>query len=619
MREGRRNEKNDSYSLWSNVRYITRSYWGLRKRLLLLPLLNIPSNAVVGVLGILLPKLILDALQQGGSYAPMLAAILGLSLVLTAAQVIKIVLESQGHLQSMYANSFYFRRRVDEKAMDMDYENFSSPRGKILFDKAYQAIRGGFGRTLSGFVPAFANLLSNALGFVSFCVIIARLNPWIILLLALSYCVDGVLMLRVERWIQKTKNERSGIFRKLRYVAYSTRSSDIAKDIRIYSMSHWLRELGELFSKENAKWEYQVARRRLTVLCFEALLIFLRDGAAYLYLIYRTLYGQGEAAISVGDFTLYFGAIAGFGEWLSSVVSNAETITETHYALSDFRSFADYPDRQARTGKAAPSGTEQPPAIRLERVSYRYSEDGKDVLRDISFEIGSGEKIAVVGVNGAGKTTLVKLICGLLTPTQGTIYLNGIPAEEYGREERYRLFTAVFQDISLLPASIAKNVSFRSAAGMDEARLRHCLALAGLTEKIESLPKGVETTLVANVLQDAVTLSGGEMQRLLLARAVYCGAPVMILDEPTAALDPIAENEIYLKYNEITQGKSAIYISHRLSSTRFCDRILLLDGAGIAEQGTHAELMDLGGKYAELFTVQSHYYQENLEREAAGI
>jgi len=620
MRERRRrNEKNKNYSFLSNLKFMAGAYWQQKKLLLLLPPLQIPVKSVIALLGIYLPKLVVDSLEGGGDYRAFLGQVAGISAVLLAVNLLQQYLEVYQRMQVMRVSSSHFLLQMNGRAMDMDYAQFSAPQGKILFDKAVQSIRGGFGSTLNGFLPAVMELLANLLGFVSFCVIIARLNIWIIPLLLLSYTIDGLLMMRVEKWIQKTKNARSAIFRKLRYIAYATRSAETAKDIRIYSMSAWLRDLGAIFSRENAVWEYKVMRRRLAVAAFEGILVFLRDGAAYVYLIWRVLNGVGEDAIRTGDFLLYFAAIAGFGDWLSSVVSNAETTVETGYALSDYRTFLDHPDEMNRAQGVAVPRRGETAGIRLEHVSFRYPQSEKVVLEDVSIDIRPGEKVAVVGVNGAGKTTLVKLICGLLPPSAGTVYLNDIPVSGYARDDYYSAFTAVFQDVSLLPASIAKNIAFCADSEIDTERVWHCIALAGLREKIESLPKGADTTLVANVLPDAVTLSGGEMQRLLLARAVYSDAAVMILDEPTAALDPIAENEVYLKYNEITQGKTTIYISHRLSSTRFCDRILLLDGAVVAEQGSHDELMAQNGKYAELFRVQSHYYQETLEKEAAAL
>ena len=223
--------------------------------------------------------------------------------------------------------------------------------------------------------------------------------------------------------------------------------------------------------------------------------------------------------------------------------------------------------------------------------------------------IHHGENLAIVGLNGAGKTTLVKLLCGFLDPTEGRVLLNGQDIRQYDRRDYYKLFAAVFQDFSVLSATMAENVA-QTRTGIDEARVRVCLEQAGLTEKVRSLPKGLETQVGRDVYEDGIELSGGQTQRLMLARALYKNAPVLVLDEPTAALDPIAEDDIYQKYNEMTKGRTSLFISHRLASTRFCDRILYLKDGRVAEEGTHEQLLKQGGGYAQLFEVQSQYYRE---------
>jgi ATP-binding cassette subfamily B protein len=242
-------------------------------------------------------------------------------------------------------------------------------------------------------------------------------------------------------------------------------------------------------------------------------------------------------------------------------------------------------------------------------VSFRYPGEDKDTLTGINLTLHPGEKLAVVGPNGAGKTTLIKLICGFLNPTEGRVLFNGKDIRTFDRREYYTLFSAVFQNFSLLAGTVATNVA-QDDRDIDMERVKICIDKAGLRQKIESLKDGYDTYLNREVYEDAVLLSGGETQRLMLARALYKDAPFLILDEPTAALDPIAESEMYQKYNEMTLGKSSVYISHRLASTRFCDRILMLADGGIAEEGTHEELLKMGGKYAALFEVQSRYYRE---------
>ena len=217
-----------------------------------------------------------------------------------------------------------------------------------------------------------------------------------------------------------------------------------------------------------------------------------------------------------------------------------------------------------------------------------------------------------MGLNGAGKTTLVKLLCGLLDPTEGRVLLNGVDVRQFNRQEYYGLFSAVFQEFSILNVTIAENIA-QNTANIDDARVNACIDQAGLTQAVAQLPQGAQTYVGREVFLDGVLFSGGQTQRLMLARALYKDSPILILDEPTAALDPLAENDIYLKYNDMTAGKTSLFISHRLASTRFCDRIILLADGGIAEEGTHESLLAAGGAYASLFAVQSRYYQEGKE------
>lgn len=245
----------------------------------------------------------------------------------------------------------------------------------------------------------------------------------------------------------------------------------------------------------------------------------------------------------------------------------------------------------------------------LRDVTFRYPNAERPVLEHFNLRIGAGERLAVVGMNGAGKTTLIKLLCGFLDPDSGQVLLNGVDIREYNRQDYYKLFGAVFQEFSILAATIAENVAQSDMPDME--RVRTCTEQAGIRERIERFPHQYETKLGKSLYpEEAVELSGGETQRLMLARMLYKDAPVMVLDEPTAALDAIAERDIYERYNGLTRGNTAIYISHRLASTRFCDRVILLGEGKILEEGTHEELMERGGKYAELFGIQSKYYKD---------
>ena len=270
-------------------------------------------------------------------------------------------------------------------------------------------------------------------------------------------------------------------------------------------------------------------------------------------------------------------------------------------------------------GAPLPTSKELPLEITFDHVSYSYEESSEPTIKDICLTIHKGEKIALVGENGAGKTTLVKLLCGMYYPSDGDIRINSVSQREFNINEYYTLFSVAFQDIHILPVRIVDYItSVDYEKGADTKKAEEVVSMVGLDKKMRSLPNGLNTRLGKGVYEDATDLSGGEMQKLVLARALYKDAPILILDEPTAALDPVAESEIYQQYERMTSGKTSVYISHRLASTRFCDRIIYLENGRIAETGSHDELMKKGGKYAEMFQLQSKFYRENSTEEEKG-
>ena len=311
---------------------------------------------------------------------------------------------------------------------------------------------------------------------------------------------------------------------------------------------------------------------------------------------------------------MYFSAISQMSGFIGGILGGVSSIREGALQLSDFREFLEIQgDFNHGEGIEKPVGRAL--SIEFKNVSYKYPKGEKNVIDNVSFKIEAGEKIALVGLNGAGKTTLTMLTGGLILPNEGEILIDGHGLLEYNRDDLISLFSVVPQYYTILPLSIAENIALEEKERIDYDKLNKVIEIAGLTSKIASLSSGVNTPLSKELDLDAVDFSGGEMQRLLLARAVYRGAPILILDEPTAALDPIAEDRMYRRYNEIAANATSVFISHRLASTRFCDRIFLLDGANFAEVGTHDELMELDGKYRELFDIQSKYYREGAKND----
>lgn len=567
-----------------------------------------------------LPKIILDCVTARISlrvlYAQMgLAG--GLWLLLTIAdQVMRNVILG-------YAQTRLYTRLIpawEKKTMELDYELFSSPRGRVLMEKARQAVCSpNWGMVTM--LPRLTELFTAAGGLLAYGIVLGGLHPLAVLSLLLLSGLELWQGIRTERKKQGLKQERAEVGRRLNYVAYGTRGLGEGKDIRIYHMAGWLREMARLALGQKRRLEQITAGYERRKLLFAAALILLRDGCAYGYLLYSFFHKN----MTVGDFAMYFTAVTGLGGWLGRLTQSISQLQESRNFARDYWEYMELGDESDDLEKEVSHRLRRalelprPVGFQFRDVSYAYTETGEDgqtkthqVLDHLNLDIAPGEKLAVVGANGAGKTTFVKLLCGLLHPRQGEILAGGVSSRLLEPEEYYRLFSAVFQNSGVLPVSIADNIALNITGDVDAELLQSCIRAAGLEEKVLSLPQGENTCLNKRVAEQGTELSGGQLQRLLLARALYKDAPVLVLDEPTAALDPLAEQAVYEQYRRFTEGKTAVFISHRLASTRFCDRIILLEKGRIAECGTHEELLALGGRYAELFLIQSKYYQEEM-------
>ncbi|MCD8325387.1 MAG: ABC transporter ATP-binding protein/permease [Lachnospiraceae bacterium] len=444
------------------------------------------------------------------------------------------------------------------------------------------------------------------LGFIIYLAMLSNLHPMLLCLVTVTAVVGYFVNQKVESWSYEHREEESAPLQRLSYANRVATGRQFAKDIRIFGLQDWIEEVWKkgygLFRAFLVKRE----KHRLRIIFADMLLSLLRNGAAYAYLIWLTL----SRGLSVSEFLLYFNAVSGYTEWVKLLLDQFGTLYTQSLELSVVREFLEWPEPFLfEEGKPLEGERRGSYELCLEHVSYRYPEAEKDTIHDIDLTIRAGEKLAVVGVNGAGKTTLVRLLCGFLDPTKGRVLLNGEDIRQYDRRQYYALFSTVFQEFSVMDATIKQNVAQR-VEGVDEKRVEQCLEMAGLDQKVSSLPRGLDTQIGRSIYEDGVELSGGEIQRLMLARALYKDGPVLVLDEPTAALDPIAENEIYLKYSQMTEGCTSVFISHRLASTRFCDRIIFMDGGRICEEGTHESLLEAQGEYAKLFEVQSQYYTE---------
>jgi len=399
------------------------------------------------------------------------------------------------------------------------------------------------------------------------------------------------------------KYSRYGRFYLMEYLS----ENKAAKDVRIFRQK-------DIIVNESQKRCYEVfyeaLRREFAAsnkyngvkLGLSALL----GGAVYLFVGLKALSGTVE----VGKVVMAYGAVTMLIMSLGALSQIITDLRNNNEHLERYFAYIDTPDStESGAEKIAPT---QPVMIKFENVSFRYPGSSEYALKDLTLEFTPGERLAVVGMNGSGKTTMIKLLCRLYEPTEGVITLNGKDITSYRYEDYLRLFAVVFQDFSLLAFPLGQNVA--AAAGYDAARVRECLNLAGFGERLSELEMGDRQPLYHDYDEEGVDLSGGEEQKIAIARAIYKDAPFVILDEPTAALDPVSEYEIYMKFNAIIGEKTAVYISHRLSSCRFCDKIAVFDDGRLVEYGTHEALLRrTDGKYTALWTAQAQYYTDTAD------
>ncbi len=456
-----------------------------------------------------------------------------------------------------------------------------------------------------------ALLVQNLLGFGIYLYLLTHVDPVIIIATLIAAVASYLVGSRLNGWGYRHRQQEADIKNHFFYFRDKSRDRRLAKDVRIFGIGQWLEEL--LDKSMGMLQDFYMRRERVYLLADVAdiALSFLRNGIAYVWLIGLTLQGN----LSASEFLLYFTAASGFTAWITGIMGSVSELHKQSMELSCIRELLDYEEPFLfEEGRALALEPGEQYVIELRDVTFRYPGAKRDIFSHLNLTLHPGEKLAVVGANGAGKTTLIRLICGFYDPDEGEVLLNGVNIKEYNRRDYYRLFAAVFQDFSLMAGEIGENVA-SSDQDVDMDRVRSCVEKVGLAGKVEKLPQGYHTHLVKEVYDDGIDLSGGEQQRLMMARLLYRDSPIMILDEPTAALDAIAERDIYQKYHELSQGKSSVFISHRLASTRFCDRIILLEDGKVAEEGTHQELLLQGKGYARLFEIQSKYYAQGPEEQ----
>lgn len=600
-----KHKEKPKYSVARCIRYMVSMAWKYQKSVLALcvglALLEIGQNLVQ----LFVAPVILSKVEQTAPLEELLGAILIFSAALYLLRFLRNYWDNTCLIGRIYVR-VSITKEIIRKAITTSFPNTGDPNLLKLQTGAQQAT-GANDRGTEMVWKTLTALLVNLGSFAMYLLLLSNLNGFLILVVTLTSVAGFLVNRSVSRWEYLHKDEKRQFRKQTDYIEQKTRSMDAAKDIRIFGLGQWLNEIYDGVLLLEKAWVLRREKKYILAGTADVLLALLRNGIAYGYLIHKVL----NEGLSASEFLLYFTAVTGFTTWVTGILGECATLRQECLEVATVLEYLNYPEPfRFSGGKPLPELSTC--ELRLENVTFRYPGTDTNLFEHLSLTIRPGEKVAVVGLNGAGKTTLVKLLCGFYDPDEGRVLLNGVDIREYNRQDYYKLLCAVYQDYSVLDVTVAENVA-QQEDNIDMERVNDCLEKAGLKGFVSRLPQGLQTHVGREVYLDGVLFSGGQTQRLILARALYKDGPILVLDEPTAALDPIAESDIYQKYNEMTAEKTSLFISHRLASTRFCDRILYLDAGRIVEEGSHQELLRRGGAYAKLFEIQSRYYQEGRD------
>lgn len=608
MAQEKKNPLHKEYGFLSNVIYILNKLVQQDKYLLLLFPLGMVGTVFMQYLWTFWSKAILDMISaEDGIQTLLYTSILFVGLMLMTTLTC-----------TYYDNAVgwrFIRARLtimvemNRKAMGIDFEHLENPDVMDCYQKAQNACGGNY-NGVEGMMRRVAGFLTSlSVVFVGI-LILGTMNGWIVLLMIALALVNFFITNYVNKTAKRTVWDPLALWwRKHAYMQNTSTSFEMAKDIRMFGLRDWLmdkyRELNVI------RYDAQIRNGKMWFWASvsSTVMWFLSQILVYAWLVYSVFNGT----MTLGNFSLYLGSSGTFFSYISMLLSDVSELLARSREVDDFRSFLEFDGGDNRvSGKPLPKQDSY--EFVFENVSFHYPKAENYALKNLNLTLKAGERLAVVGINGAGKSTMIKLLLRLYEPTEGRILLNGVDIREYDKQSYYAIFAPVFQQVELFAFPMEENVSMKAPGETDSGKAESCLVAAGLGKKIASLPQGTKTELLKVVYDDGIDLSGGEKQKLALARALYKDAPVVVLDEPTAALDSLAEAKLYEDFDKLIGKKTAVYISHRLSSTQFCEKVAMFEDGKMVEYGTHEELMQKNGAYANMFRIQAQYYVDEAEQ-----
>lgn len=592
------------YSFINNYIYTLKITAKCNKFMLFIVLLMGMIEFIEQILGVYIPKIVLGLIEKRATINKFAIILIVIAISLCIVVIIENYLWQLFDIFDVKIYAFLEKKRMN-KVYDTDYKNMESPEFLNYIQKAKNATYQG--RGFRGILKGSKNFLAQGSMAIVSAILIGSKNSGIMIIICIFSMIVGKILSTVTK-IDKEKfiDYMAQTNRKISYLDRVARNFDFAKDIRIYNMSHVFKqqfdEVNDVFINKN----YEHHNRWIICNFSMEVIILIQKTIMYSWLVYLVITNQ----MLISDFVLYIGLITSFNDAIGYISWTYSDIKLNTFMVNDYRNFITWQEECKKTDgeNFLIQHNENEYEFRFENVSFKYPGHNDYVLKNINYTIKNGMKLAIVGSNGAGKTTFVKLIMRMYDPTEGRILLNGVDIKKYNREDYFKIFSPVFQNVECFALPLYQNISFKDENNTDVKKIENVLRKSDLWSKISKYKKGIKTNLLKIFDEKGINISGGEQQRLAMARALYKDGKVVVLDEPTAALDALAEDRMYRKFKSIVGNKTSIFISHRLGSTQFCDHIIMIEDGKIIEEGRHEDLMKLNKKYAHMFKIQSRYY-----------
>lgn len=607
FKESKENPFHKDYGIWSNTAFVLKKCRKYSPSVLIIAGIGIICTSVLNYYLGFFGKFVIDVVGSGLSYEEKVRNLLIIVLVGgTIAGILQFGVTFSSN--KVWYRYIHVRMCVIEervaKVLGINYEYLEKPETLDIHERASQAVGNnneGFEGMLHQLEYILTNIATLIVTFISVMVLDMRLVGALVLLALLQYAYH-VFCIKIDK--KNVWDKLGNSWRSINYMERVTQDFEFAKDIRLFSLQDFLLNKEEKIYK--GRWKKFDLHQNIWF--SHSVVVNITNLIGRVAIYGALFYAVIKKDLTVGNFTLFLSLAASFSSNLVSALMNIGNYGRASLQVDDLRSFLDLECEEEENATDIPKAADY--TIEFKNVSYKYEEAEGYALKNLNLTINAGERLAVVGLNGAGKTTMIKLLLKLYEPTSGEILLNGKNIRNYRREDYYKLFSPVFQDVEVMAFPIAENVSMKAVKDTEVERAYNCISEAGLKERVDSLDKGMLTEVLKVVDDEGTDFSGGEKQKLALARALYKNAPIVVLDEPTSALDAIAEQHLYESFDRMIGDKSAVYISHRLASTRFCDNVAMFKSGEMIEYGSHEKLMELNGEYAHMFELQAQYYQK---------